>query len=328
MLELANTLGADPWFSMPHMADDSYVRQFAKLVNEGLDADLRVYVEYSNEVWNWQFEQAAWADTQAKARWGGENLWMQFYGGRAAEVAQIWSDVFGDNSERLVRVVATQTGWLGLEEQVLTAPLWQAEDPARQAPAAYFDAYAVTGYFGGILGTRERAGQLRAWIADSRAQARAVAANRGLTGEAAAEFVERHRYDAASAQAAAELRDGLISGDASDTLSDLIERVLPYHARVARKHDLDLIMYEGGTHVVGIGPVVDDPEITDFFIHFNYTEEMGTLYRDLLNGWSEAGGSLFNVFVDVSAPGKWGSWGALRTLSDSNPRWDVIEAAK
>lgn len=328
MLELANTLGADPWFSMPHMADDSYVRQFARLVNEGLDADLRAYVEYSNEVWNWQFEQAAWADTQAKARWGGENLWMQFYGGRAAEVAQIWSEVFGDNSERLVRVVATQTGWLGLEEQVLTAPLWQAEDPARQAPAAYFDAYAVTGYFGGILGTRDRAGQLRAWIADSRAQARAVAANRGLPGEAAAEFVERHRYDAASAQAAAELRDGLISGDASDTLSDLIERVLPHHARVARKHDLDLIMYEGGTHVVGIGPVVDDPEITDFFIHFNYTEEMGTLYRDLLNGWSEAGGSLFNVFVDVSAPGKWGSWGALRTLSDSNPRWDVIEAAK
>lgn len=328
MLALANTLGADPWFSMPHMADDSYVRQFARLVDEGLDEDLRTYVEYSNEVWNWQFQQAAWADAQAQARWGGENLWMQFYGGRAAEVAQIWAEVFGEGSARLVRVIATQTGWLGLEEQLLTAPLWQAERPEREAPAAYFDAYAVTGYFGGILGSRERTGQLRAWIADSRAQARAIASSQGLTGEAAAEFTQRHQYDAASAQAAAELRDGLISGDASDTLSDLLGRVLPYHAKVAHDHGLDLIMYEGGTHVVGIGAVVDDPELTDFFTHFNYTEEMGALYQDLLSGWTAAGGALFNVFVDVSAPGKWGSWGALRTLSDSNPRWDAVEAAR
>jgi hypothetical protein len=328
MLSLANTLGADPWFTMPHKADDIYVREFARLVEQGLDEDLRAYVEYSNEVWNWQFQQAAWADAQAKARWGGENLWMQFYGGRAAEIAQIWSAVFGDNSPRLVRVLSTQTGWLGLEEQLLKAPMWQAEQPDRQEPAAYFDAYAVTGYFGGILGTRERAGDLRAWLAESRAQASAIAADRGLETEAATAFVERHQYDVASAQAAAELRDGLISGDMSDTLTDLLSRVLPYHADVAAQHGLDLIMYEGGTHVVGLGPLVDDAELTNFFIHFNYTPEMGALYQELLTGWTELGGQLFNVFVDVSAPGKWGSWGALRTLSDDNPRWDAVEAMK
>ena len=225
-------------------------------------------------------------------------------------------------------VLSTQTGWLGLEEQLLKAPMWQAEQPDRQEPAAYFDAYAVTGYFGGILGTRERAGDLRAWLAESRAQASAIAADRGLETEAATAFVERHQYDVASAQAAAELRDGLISGDMSDTLTDLLTRVLPYHADVAAQHGLDLIMYEGGTHVVGLGPLVDDAELTNFFIHFNYTPEMGALYQELLTGWTELGGQLFNVFVDVSAPGKWGSWGALRTLSDDNPRWDAVEAMK
>ena len=328
MVALANTLGADPWFTMPHMADDSYVRQFARLVERGLDEDLRAYAEYSNEVWNWQFRQAAWADAQAQARWGSDGLWMQFYGGRAAEVAQIWTEVFGADSERLVRVISSQTGWLGLEEQVLTAPLWKAERADRMAPAAYFDAYAVTGYFGGILGLKDRAGQVRAWIAASRDQARAVAAERGLTGAAAAEFIERHQYDAASVQAGAELRDGLISGDSADTLADLLGRVLPYHAGVAQKHGLELIVYEGGSHVVGIGPMVEDSTLTGFFTHFNYTPEMGALYRELLAGWRALGGSLFTAYADVGVPGKWGSWGALRTLSDANPRWDALEALK
>lgn len=328
MVALANTLGADPWFTMPHMADDSYVRQFARLVERGLDEDLRAYVEYSNEVWNWQFQQAAWADAQAQARWGGEGLWMQFYGGRAAEVAQIWTEVFGADSERLVRVISSQTGWLGLEEQVLAAPLWKAERADRMAPAAYFDAYAVTGYFGGVLGLKDRAGQVRAWIAASRDQARAIAADRGLNGAAAAEFVERHQYDAASAQAGAELRDGLISGDSADTLADLLGRVLPYHASVAQKHGLELIMYEGGSHVAGIGPMVEDGALTGFFTHFNYTPEMGALYRELLAGWRALGGSLFTAYADVGVPGKWGSWGTLRTLSDDNPRWDALEAVK
>ncbi|KIC23332.1 MULTISPECIES: hypothetical protein [unclassified Leisingera] len=328
MLELANTLGADPWFSMPHMADDTYVRQFAQLVERGLDEDLRAYVEYSNEVWNWQFQQAAWADAQAKTRWGGDGLWMQFYGGRAAEVAQIWTGAFGEDSPRLVRVISSQAGWLGLEEQVLAAPLWKAEQAGRRAPAAYFDAYAVTGYFGGVLGLKERAAQVRAWIAGSREQAQAVAAGRGLSGAAAEEFTEQHRYDAASAQAGAELRDGLISGDPADTLTDLLGRVLPYHAEVAQQHGLELIMYEGGSHVVGIGPMVEDAALTSFFTHFNYTPEMGALYQELLAGWQALGGSLFTAYSDVGAPGKWGSWGALRTLSDQNPRWDALEAVK
>lgn len=87
-------------------------------------------------------------------------------------------------------------------------------------------------------------------------------------------------------------------------------------------------MYEGGSHVVGIGPMVEDAALTSFFTHFNYTPEMGALYQELLAGWQALGGSLFTAYSDVGAPGKWGSWGALRTLSDQNPRWDALEAVK
>jgi hypothetical protein len=329
MLALASQLGTDPWFTMPHASNDAYFQNFAQLVADQLEDGHKAYVEYSNEVWNWQFSQAQWASDQAKARWGGDDLWMQFYGGRAAEMTQIWSTVFGDRApDQLVRVMATQTGWLGLEQQILQAPLWVAEQSDRKAPASYFDAYAVTGYFGGILGYNERTDMVHAWIADSTERATDEAQRRGLKAEPRRNFIAAHRYDIASAQAGLELRDGLISGDPADTVMDLLGRVLPYHADIAATNDLDLIMYEGGSHVVGIGPMVDDTALTGFFTHLNYTPEMGALYAELLAGWQALGGQLFTAYVDVATPAKWGSWGALRSLDDDNPRWNALVAAR
>lgn len=327
MLALANELDADTWFTMPHRSDDDYNMRFATAVRDGLNDDRRAYVEYSNEVWNWQFQQARWADEQARARWNAKDAWMQFYGMRAAQIAGIWTDVFGTSADkRLVRVISSQAGWLGLEEMALEAPLWQAE--GNPAPSTAFDAYAITGYFGRVLGTEARAGMVRDWIADSLQAAQDSADAQGLSGGARDDHIATHRYDHASALAGQELRDGSISGDSLDTLADLIGETVSWHVKVARESDLDLIMYEGGTHVVGIGPMVDDEALTDFFIHLNYTPEMGELYQDLIASWRNAGGTLFNVFVDVSNPTKWGSWGALRFLSDSNPRWDAVVAAQ
>ena len=42
MIQLANTLGADPWFNIPHAADDNFVKQFASLVKNTLRPDLKV----------------------------------------------------------------------------------------------------------------------------------------------------------------------------------------------------------------------------------------------------------------------------------------------
>ena len=49
MVALANTLDADAWFSMPHRANDEYIKRFAKYVAANLKPQLRVYIEYSNE---------------------------------------------------------------------------------------------------------------------------------------------------------------------------------------------------------------------------------------------------------------------------------------
>lgn len=325
MIDLANTLDADPWFTMPHRGEDAYFRGFAELVRDRLEPGRKAYVEYSNEVWNWSFPQANWARDAAVARWGADapgDAWVQVAGLRAAEMAQVWDEVFGaDAPRRLVKVIATQTGWRGLEEALLTAPL---RDAGADAPAARFDAYAVAGYFGGSLGYETKAPRVKAWIAESRAAAERAADDLGLEGAARAAHVEAHRFDAASTLAAADLRDGSATGDGSGSVAEFLCELLPYHAEAARAHGLDLIMYEGGAHLAGVGTWAADDELAAFFAQLSYAPEMGELYRLLLNGWGAASAARFNAYVDVAPPSRWGSWGALRHLDDANPRWAAL----
>jgi hypothetical protein len=57
IIQLANTLHTNVWISVPAHATDDYVRQLATLLKNGLASDLKIYLEYSNEVWNASFEQ-------------------------------------------------------------------------------------------------------------------------------------------------------------------------------------------------------------------------------------------------------------------------------
>jgi hypothetical protein len=319
MVRLANRIGADPWVNMPHAADDGYMRAFAEYMRDHLDPGLKVHVEYSNEMWNFAFPQAAWAREAAMALWDGaeeDGAWMQFAGMRAAQMAAIWREVFAATPERLVTVIATHTGWPGLEEPLLAAPLALRHGQLDAPPASQFDAYAVTGYFGHEFGEEAAVPMIEGWIKASRAVARARAAETGAEAEA---HLAAHGDDLAFDLAAEALRQG--------SLGVLLRDTLPYHAGVAARHGLRLVMYEGGTHVVGVGPVVENEDITRFFNAFNYSPQMAALHDELLAGWRAAGGTLFTAFVDVATPSKWGSWGALRHLDDANPRWQSLMRA-
>ena len=52
---LANQLGKDAWINVPAHASDDYVLQLATLAKQLLAPGLNLYVEWSNEVWNWSF---------------------------------------------------------------------------------------------------------------------------------------------------------------------------------------------------------------------------------------------------------------------------------
>ena len=57
IIALANQTGQDIWINIPVKADDDYVLQLAQLLKSTLRSDVKVYVEYSNELWNWSFWQ-------------------------------------------------------------------------------------------------------------------------------------------------------------------------------------------------------------------------------------------------------------------------------
>jgi hypothetical protein len=141
MVALSNRLKIDPWFCIPHLADDDYVRQFAQLVKATLDPSLIIHLEYSNEVWNGMFEQARWAEQQARERAVGppDRPWegrAQIYVQRSIEVFKIWEDVFG-GTERLVRHLAWQAGG---------GTYWSDGMVLKHAPPGSVDALSIAPY--------------------------------------------------------------------------------------------------------------------------------------------------------------------------------------
>jgi hypothetical protein len=137
MIDLANRLQADPWFCIPHRADDDYVRNFAATVKKKLDPERKVYVEYSNEVWNRSFPQGRYASLQGKALGFAERPWeaaWRYTAHRSVKIFAIWNDEF-DGTTRLVRVLPTQAANADVSKQICAfGDSWRFADALAIAP--------------------------------------------------------------------------------------------------------------------------------------------------------------------------------------------------
>ena len=138
----------------------------AVLVRDTLDPSLKVYVEFSNEIWNWLFIQGHWmlrsalaaelvTDQGGPSPWEGGATPKRFRNGVAIDVGgdlhpertgalfrrcfRIWEDVFtGEDRKRLVRTCAVQNGWHDTAQRTLD---WVMKNGG-------CDALSPGGYFG------------------------------------------------------------------------------------------------------------------------------------------------------------------------------------
>ena len=143
MVELCNRTGLNPWFCIPHRANDDYVRRFAELVKAKLRPDLRVYIEYSNEVWNSMFPQTKYCNEQGMKLGLASKPWeagWRYSAWRSVQIFKIWAEVFG-GTERLVRVISGQAANPYVCEQKLSF----------HAAYNYCDALAIAPYFGPVV---------------------------------------------------------------------------------------------------------------------------------------------------------------------------------
>jgi hypothetical protein len=127
-IALCNELNADCWLIVPAQANDNYVRQLAELVKAQLNPNLKLYLEYSNELWNTgpSFQQGSQNYNLAKAEVnsgasplnfdGNRNDWNWAWrrvAKRGAEISVIFRQVFGDAAmmTRIRPVLMSQLGY-------------------------------------------------------------------------------------------------------------------------------------------------------------------------------------------------------------------------
>ena len=112
MVKLANTLNVNPWFNIPHKADDHFITKYAQYVRQHLKPNLKVYLEYSNETWNDVFvPQAEYMKQTGVARRLDKDRRIagaKFYSMQSVHIFKLWERVFGGN-QRIVRVMGGLT---------------------------------------------------------------------------------------------------------------------------------------------------------------------------------------------------------------------------
>jgi hypothetical protein len=288
MVALANKIGANAWFNMPHMATYDYVAQFAAYVHAHLGPTQKAYIEYSNETWNGGFSQAAYMAAQGHIQWpAAPNDFVtgrSFYGMRTSQMADIWKQAWGADRSRVVAVLSTQTGNYAVAQLSLDASLWVGN-----SVKAHVDALGITGYFGSPVPaswTQQPDGGLD-----------------NLFREALYGGVDPNGYP---------------GGD----LQKYIDWA-SMNKKTADSYGLGLVAYEGGS---GYTDLTGNHDLAVLYARANMDGRMSTLYTTFLTKWQQAtGGAPFNQFNDIGQYSVYGSWGALQNVMDtSSPKYDPL----
>ncbi|WP_026154829.1 sugar-binding protein [Thiolinea disciformis] len=259
MVELANRLNADPWFNIPHAADNDYVRRYAEYVRAHLNPNLKIYLEYSNETWNGIFSQHAYM------KQGGQQLNLdpvphvagyKFYSQRSVEIFGIFEQVFG-GKERLVRLMAGLTG-----NPEMTQTMLAHKDAFRHT-----DAFAIAPYITGNINDLRRSTNVN------------------------------------------DIFRAMMDKKAGHSLPRVLEFIGKQSA-LTEKFGVDLIAYEGGQHLIDDATKTDTQHPNPLFAQANRHPQMGSIYKQLLAGWKQAGGKMF---VHFSSPRTYGRFGYVGT---------------
>ena len=160
---MANEADKNLWICVPYMASDDYITKLSQLICFGSDgvnpypgpvgkpvwaplhSNLKLYIEYSNEMWNLAFGQNTWASTKAMDEFKdpSEVGVGKIVGQRDCQIWSIFEKTFGSSS-RLVRVAGGSLAFPDYSKSVLNEI--SAEGP-KQVPPTKADATETAPYF-------------------------------------------------------------------------------------------------------------------------------------------------------------------------------------
>ncbi len=158
LIELARVANKDLWINIPGRADDHYVQSLARLLRDKLPPTSKLYVEYSNEVWNSMFKQtednlaaavsAVESNPDSSLNFDGKgnpDIWkIRRVAQRGKEISDIFRAEFGDAAMMTrvrpvfaIQIVNTYSTTLALDYLARTFG----------PPSQYFYAVAGAPYF-------------------------------------------------------------------------------------------------------------------------------------------------------------------------------------
>jgi hypothetical protein len=279
-IQLANLTGSDMWINVPMNASNDYVSNLARLIKKTLAVNLKVYVEYSNEVWNSGFvalnynKDAALAALAAstkttKVDYDGKTAptyqWVlayRYYAERSMQISELFRAEFPDQMMSRVRPVLAwrAAGGAGDVDDMFTF----LSEAYGKLPSNYFYAYAGAPYYN--LGDKQ--------------------AVDGLSTDAVLTAMEARMPNVPT--------------------SYQYER----NAATAKKYGMDFISYEGGPDTMGNGSLESKAAA-------NRSPRMLDLCKTYLDDWAKLGGGLFMWFH--SGAGTWnssaGSWALAESMT-------------
>ena len=328
MIALANATGRNLWINVPHLATADYITRLAKLIRFGsdgvnpfdapqvnplhppLNANLKVYVEFSNEIWSsgFSFPQGNWAEGEATVAGISK---ARFNARRFCDTWRIFQEVFGGTS-RLVRVAAIFTAL-----DSYSRPFMQEIGTYGQTlnPTVRPDVLAVTTYFGnGIQDFVNQQGFTAGKLFNDPYWTSALYATHLTTA-----FDEWKRRILAGDAAQGSGPDATaIGGGFASTLRTLPNETVGY--------SLPIIAYEGGPSLFtdtidqnatnGSGVPTDD-HVTTFIEAMNRDARIADVYRIHLDIAKSKGLWTHTPYTDTIFWSRFGQWGHLETLDQT-----------
>ncbi len=304
MVDLANAAHAAPWFSMPHKATNDFMHNFARTVKARLNPHQKVYVEYSNEVWNSMYPATHYAAQQGLKLWprgkteiknpGTRRLFLalNYNAKRSKEMCNIFKQSLGN---RAICVVSAYGSAPKMGEELMTCPL------AGGNCYKSFDAYAVAPYFGDYIARAENRALVKRW------------ANQGNAGVN---------------QLFREIMQGGLAKDkyAGGAIENTIEERVKKNVALARKYGVKLLAYEGGQHLLRVDRphVIHDPKVFRLFANANRHPQMGNAYTKYLRAWNRAGGGLLMHFNGIAAIDDRNIFPMLEKAGTRTPKYNAM----
>ncbi len=283
VIELANLTHKDIWINIPHKADDNYIEQLAVLLRNHLNSDCKIYIEYSNEVWNGIFSQhsdcAEFAQDLGYSGEPWERAW-KYTAKRSADIFKIFEDVFASN-QQFIKIIPAFSANSWITNQLVTF----FNDPIYNPHQVTANAIAIAPYFGHNV---------------------------------ANDIVENNQVNTITIpEIIAQLQSSL-----PESFQQMIDQ-----RTIADNHNLQLICYEGGQHLVATGENVNNTALTEKLIATNHDPGMQSLYCEYFNYWYENIGNVFCHYSSHDTYSKYGSWGIKEDFEDiNNPKYLALKS--